>query len=245
MLAPRCRPPPAELPSGSAARAGSGGRRSPVASSSSRGSAVIIGSYPAENHDRAGHPECFPRASAIESALKEAHLYGGLVRDLGCDFSQEKVLAAEKRIAGVHSAPFVQGMKALCSDLRGSDNPLMQLDIDTYATATTYDDLLRATVVACDLVDEVVAASNEPTCGVALVRPPGHHAVERGPMGFCVFNSISVAVKHAQDAHGLKRVAIYDFDVHHGNGTQVSSEQARQPGDGLPPSIHPRIGSQR
>nr|XP_023899914.1 histone deacetylase 14-like [Quercus suber] len=72
------------------------------------------------------------------------------------------------------------------------------------------------------LVDSVVAASKnclDPPVGFALIRPPGHHAIPKGPMGFCVFGNVAIAARYAQRVHGLKRVFIIDFDVHHGNGT--------------------------
>jgi acetoin utilization deacetylase AcuC-like enzyme len=91
----------------------------------------------------------------------------------------------------------------------------------TYATPSSYTDALRAAAAACALVDAVVAAAaaGAPAAGFGLVRPPGHHAVPRAAMGFCLLNNAAVATRHAQRAHGLNRVAILDIDVHHGNGT--------------------------
>lgn len=92
----------------------------------------------------------------------------------------------------------------------------------TYATATTFQESLLAAGAGISLVDSVVAASKvskDPPVAFALIRPPGHHAVPKGPMGFCVFGNIAIAARYAQRVHGLKRVFIIDFDVHHGNGT--------------------------
>ncbi|KAI5384169.1 variant 2, Histone deacetylase 14 [Lathyrus oleraceus] len=92
----------------------------------------------------------------------------------------------------------------------------------TYATSTTFQESIIAAGAGLALVDSVVAASkitkDSPT-GFALIRPPGHHAVPEGPMGFCIFGNVAIAARHAQRVHGLKRVFIIDFDVHHGNGT--------------------------
>ncbi|KAH9626514.1 hypothetical protein KSS87_003293 [Heliosperma pusillum] len=92
----------------------------------------------------------------------------------------------------------------------------------TYATSSTFQDSLIAAGAGLAVVDSVVAASRysaEPPVGFALIRPPGHHAIPKGPMGFCVFGNIAIAARYAQRVHGLKRVFIIDFDVHHGNGT--------------------------
>ncbi|KAG8643009.1 histone deacetylase 14 isoform X2 [Manihot esculenta] len=92
----------------------------------------------------------------------------------------------------------------------------------TYATGNTFQESLVAAGAGLALVDSVVAASNSnqnPPTGFALIRPPGHHAIPKGPMGFCVFGNVAIAARHAQRVHGLRRVFIIDFDVHHGNGT--------------------------
>jgi acetoin utilization deacetylase AcuC-like enzyme len=86
------------------------------------------------------------------------------------------------------------------------------LDPDTYATSTTYEAALLAAGCAIEAVQ---------TEGFALVRPPGHHALRDSTMGFCIFGNIAVAVRDAQDALGIERVAVIDFDVHHGNGTEA------------------------
>nr|GMD58442.1 histone deacetylase 14 isoform X1 [Ipomoea batatas] len=92
----------------------------------------------------------------------------------------------------------------------------------TYATSTTFQESLMAAGAGISVLDSVVAASRvsqDPPVGFALIRPPGHHAIPKGAMGFCVFGNIAIAARYAQRVHGLKRVFIIDFDVHHGNGT--------------------------
>ena len=85
------------------------------------------------------------------------------------------------------------------------------LDADTVCTETTYEAALLAAGAAVQAVD---------LHGFSLARPPGHHALRNRAMGFCIFNNVAVAARHAVHAHGLERVAIIDFDVHHGNGTE-------------------------
>jgi acetoin utilization deacetylase AcuC-like enzyme len=92
-------------------------------------------------------------------------------------------------------------------------------DLDTPTSEGSWNAALHAAGGACALVDALV--SGEATCGVSALRPPGHHAEAERAMGFCLFNNIAVAARHALDSHGVERVLIVDWDVHHGNGTNA------------------------
>ena len=102
---------------------------------------------------------------------------------------------------------------------------LLALDPDTWLSPRSAEAALRAAGAGVAAVDAVMAARPDAGAGArrafCAVRPPGHHATAQVAMGFCLFNNIAVAARHAIDAHGLARVAIVDFDVHHGNGTQA------------------------
>ena len=176
---------------------------------------VLVGTNGASGHDLLGHPETRGRIEAIERAISRA----GLPFTTVCEERiQDRVVSLPQKIARVHNPGFVSGMSKLCEELK-ADGKVMHLDRDTYATGTSYDDLLRSVAVANEIVDEVIGSGDPDLSGFALVRPPGHHAVPLGPMGFCIFNTVSLAVERAREK-GLKRIAIVDFDVHHGNGTQ-------------------------
>lgn len=95
---------------------------------------------------------------------------------------------------------------------------LVRLDADTTLSAGSWEAALRAVGAGCQAVDEVMAGRVKNA--FCAIRPPGHHAEFERAMGFCLFNNIAVAARHAQKKHGAERVAIVDFDVHHGNGTQ-------------------------
>ncbi|KVI08185.1 Histone deacetylase domain-containing protein [Cynara cardunculus var. scolymus] len=130
--------------------------------------------------------------------------------------------ATPEDIASVHARSYIFGLEKAME--QASEQGIIHIDGSgpTYATATTFQESLVAAGAGLSLVDSVVAASKisqNPPVGFALIRPPGHHAVPKGPMGFCIFGNVAIAARYAQRVHGLRRVFIIDFDVHHGNGT--------------------------
>ena len=98
------------------------------------------------------------------------------------------------------------------------DQGYARLDGDTVMNPFSLDAAMHATGAVCQAVDAVM--KREADNAFVAMRPPGHHAETQTAMGFCIFNNVAVAARHAQTAHGVERVAIMDFDVHHGNGTQ-------------------------
>ena len=155
----------------------------------------------------AGHPECPERLIAVAEALR-----AGLPHLLW----QEAPQALRSQLARVHDAQFI----ALILDHPGPAP--RRLDPDTVMSAHSADAALRACGACVSAVDSILAGNIERA--FCAVRPPGHHASANIAMGFCLFNSVAVAAAHALEAHGLSRVAIVDFDVHHGNGTQAIFE---------------------
>ncbi|KAJ3703960.1 hypothetical protein LUZ61_007665 [Rhynchospora tenuis] len=175
----------------------------------------------AMGHNKEAHPESNKRVPAIVDALDRLEL-SPKYRSLQVYEIQTFQPASLDDIARVHSRSYITGLEKAMS--RASDEGLIFIDGSgpTYATETTFQESLLAAGAGNFLVDAVVEASRinqDPPVGFALVRPPGHHAIPEGPMGFCVFGNIAVAARYAQNKYGLKRVLIIDFDVHHGNGT--------------------------
>jgi acetoin utilization deacetylase AcuC-like enzyme len=156
-----------------------------------------------------GHPEAPGRLSAILDIFKAPEFAAVLRR--------EAPLGREADIARVHDPAFVRAVLAAVPAVGHA-----ALDADTILSPGSGAAALRAVGAVTAAVDAVVAGDADNA--FCAVRPPGHHAEPAQAMGFCLFNSIAIAARHAQAVHGLKRVAIVDFDVHHGNGTQAVVE---------------------
>ena len=153
------------------------------------------------------HPESPLRLRAIDDRLHAAHLFDFLAHREALPVTREQLLR-------VHDAAYLDAIEA-ASPREG----MRALDPDTSMNPRTLEAAYHATggaVMAVDLVMRGEVANAFVAC-----RPPGHHATRNQAMGFCVFNNVAVAAAHALAAHGLERVAIVDFDVHHGNGTQA------------------------
>jgi acetoin utilization deacetylase AcuC-like enzyme len=160
------------------------------------------------SHDTGfGHPERADRLRAIESAL-EAQRF----RDLKRVTAPLAELAAIERL---HPKAYVEMVHA--SIPKRDHN---WLDPDTVVSPGSWEAALRATGAALFAVDEVMAGNAKNA--FCAVRPPGHHAEPARAMGFCLFNTVAIAALHARAAHGATRVAVVDFDVHHGNGSQAA-----------------------
>jgi len=153
------------------------------------------------------HPEQPARLHAITRALA-APEFDALLR-------LEAPLAIEAEIARVHATAYIERIKAAIPA-----SGTAALDPDTHVSPGSYRAALRAVGANVAAVDLVL--SGRVRSAFCAIRPPGHHALRDQPMGFCLFDNIAIAAKYALDHHNLKRIAIVDFDVHHGNGTQAA-----------------------
>jgi acetoin utilization deacetylase AcuC-like enzyme len=152
-----------------------------------------------------GHPERPDRMRALHAALDHAD-FAALKRI-------EAPLAEPEAALLAHPERYVEAIrKAIPTE------GLTRIDPDTVASPGSWEAAMRALGAAAYAVDAVVTGQADNA--FAAIRPPGHHAETARAMGFCLFNTVAVAARHAREVHGLERVAIVDWDVHHGNGTQ-------------------------
>jgi acetoin utilization deacetylase AcuC-like enzyme len=161
----------------------------------------------AEHQTPPGHPESPARAEVMEVVAREWELAGGEVI--------VPRAATRAELCRVHDEDYLDRIAA-------TSGRAVALDVDTYTSPESHEIGLLAAGAALTAVEQVIGASHRRA--VALVRPPGHHAERSRAMGFCLYNNAAVAAAHAR-ALGARRVAIVDYDVHHGNGTQHMFER--------------------
>lgn len=153
-----------------------------------------------------GHPERVDRLKAILGALADPR-FAALDR-------RAAPLAEEAEVLRCHAPDYLAELKAA----RPEDDGWTQIDADTFLSRGSWEAALRAIGGVEAAVDAVL--SGAVANAFVAMRPPGHHAETARSMGFCLFGTVAIAAKYALDRHGLSRVAVLDFDVHHGNGTQ-------------------------
>lgn len=184
-------------------------------------------------HDMgAGHPECPQRIQVIHSALQQQSYFNSLLKPRFQPAQPEAILR-------VHSEQYLEHLHRVSPNLG-----MAILDADTSMNVNSLSNALLAAGAGIAAVEGLVA--KQFTRAFCNVRPPGHHAVPDHAMGFCFFNNVAIAALHAQTL-GLERIAILDWDVHHGNGTEVmlagqknllmlgSFQHPFYPGSGAPP----------
>ena len=171
------------------------------------GSVALVEDDRHVGHRSPGHPERPDRVEAIRTQLRDAEASRDLAR-------LQAPIAGDEALLRVHTREHLARIAALCE--RGGGN----FDVDTYATAES-DLCARVSAGgAMTAVDAVLAGRHHDA--FAVLRPPGHHATADRAMGFCLYNSVAVALEHARAMHGVGRVAVVDIDVHHGNGTEAA-----------------------
>jgi acetoin utilization deacetylase AcuC-like enzyme len=162
-----------------------------------------------------GHPECPERLDSIEDRLLISGVMDALDR-------REAPLASASDLELAHDRMHIASIRGLADELAeeiaAGGGPYARIDPDTAMNKSTWSAALHASGAVLAAIDAVMAG--EIANAFCAVRPPGHHACHDRAMGFCIFNNVAVGAAYALRRYGLKRVAIVDFDVHHGNGTE-------------------------
>lgn len=158
-----------------------------------------------QEHLTGRHPESPQRLVAVLEHLTQQKLSGKCGKG-------EFAFASKAQLESVHTAAHVHRVEDFVADGGG------RIEQDTVCSPKSWDAARLAAGAGIAAVDAVLKGTDK--TALCLVRPPGHHAVTGSPMGFCLFNNIAIAARHAITAHKLRRVLIVDWDVHHGNGTQ-------------------------
>ncbi len=160
-----------------------------------------------QKHETEPHPENPGRLQAILDRLENSE-------DKPAITELEPRKALPEEIARVHDSAYISYVDEKCREGQSS------LDMDTNISLNSYEAALLASGAGLIAVDKVVDGELDNV--FCAVRPPGHHAERERSMGFCLFNNVAIAARYAQEKRGLDRIAIFDWDVHHGNGTQNS-----------------------
>ena len=163
------------------------------------------------HHTGAGHPECAERLSVTMEHLSALPLYDELKH-------YEPLPVEQELIEANHSSAYLTRARQTCA---GGSTYLDSLDVTV--SEESYDVALKAAGATIALAEGVI--NEEISNGFALVRPPGHHAEQDQAMGFCILNNVAILARYLQTVHGLDKVLILDWDVHHGNGTQHTFEE--------------------
>jgi acetoin utilization deacetylase AcuC-like enzyme len=159
-----------------------------------------------------GHPEHMGRLPAIVQAL-----YRDTPALLDVVLQHEAEHATEAQLLRVHTPELVHAVRDAAAEAERTGE-LLRLDADTIVSPASWDAARGA--AGCAIVAAELVLGGRARSALALARPPGHHATRDRAMGFCLFNNVAVAARAAQAEHGIERVLIIDWDVHHGNGTQ-------------------------
>jgi acetoin utilization deacetylase AcuC-like enzyme len=171
------------------------------------------------------HDDCLrhdPGRRHAEAPARVASVINGLANLPGIE-KLPAPLATIEQLGRVHSREYWERLVDLEPCYEAEDKQVA-LDPDTFLSTGSIDATLRASGAACFAIDQIIAGNAKNA--FCVTRPPGHHAESAVAMGFCLLNHAAVAARHAQSSHGMSRVAILDFDVHHGNGTQAIFEKS-------------------